>query len=577
LKIVIGNIIFFSALLLILARFLSVWAGTPFPIDLVTSDSMRPTLFEGDVVAWTPVKMEDIKVGDVIVFKSSLHWPDEKIVVHRVTKILKDDKGATILETKGDNNKRPDQEGGQIEPYIREDHLMGRTISVAQQPLKIPFVGYLGIWINQGLTSISQPTSTKESASFIGIFAPLTISAVVLVALIFVLPERAKTPKEKIHLNIFGNKPLNLKRTIIMFLVAYVVFLTVIHAFANDSMVASVGIDKGSPGQGLDFGRIQAGEESDPKSIPLINPGIMPVKGVVFGKGEIKDYVTKNIFQLNTGEIKDLNVKTVAPNGAQNGSYTGQIMVYSSPLWLMFPDEFIQNLVGWNAEATVFILDLLSAVILTSITLILLVSIAFIGDSLTTWTIDASWQRPSKIIIKRDKVKKIYAIKENIKRALGKNVAWIAREELAEEKDERTEKASFLKIIKPLIAALIVVPLLLLLEDSILAMLLAVIVSGLVAYFISCKLRNRIILTVLITMILATTYMVIQSNLTVISKTQDILELMALALGATSIYLLLFSVLIIPLVLISWAIIRFIRNLKERKDPLLALEGSCDL
>ena len=84
---------------------------------------MSPTLMEGDVVAWTPSNIDDIVEGDVIVFKSSLHWPDEKIVVHKVSKILKDQKGNTILETKGDKNKWTDQAGPHIpEPYIRETH-----------------------------------------------------------------------------------------------------------------------------------------------------------------------------------------------------------------------------------------------------------------------------------------------------------------------------------------------------------------------------------------------------------------------------------------------------------------------
>ena len=183
-------------MLLIVSRFLSVWAGTPFPIDLVTSDSMNPTLMKGDVVAWTPTRIEDIKEGDVIVFKSYLSWPDEKILVHRVSDIKEDSKGRTILETKGDANKWKDQEGPHIpEPYIRESHLMGKVISIGQQPLKIPFVGYLGVWVNDGIESLSQPTSSKGSLSYAGIFSPLIISAVALVILTLVTPEKTKTIK----------------------------------------------------------------------------------------------------------------------------------------------------------------------------------------------------------------------------------------------------------------------------------------------------------------------------------------------------------------------------------------------
>ena len=105
----IGNVLFAAAIILIIARFLSVWAGTPFPVDLVTSDSMDTDLMKGDVVVWTPTRMDDIEVGDVIVYKSYLHWPDEKLVVHRVSEIKHISNGEKVLETKGDRNDYPDQ------------------------------------------------------------------------------------------------------------------------------------------------------------------------------------------------------------------------------------------------------------------------------------------------------------------------------------------------------------------------------------------------------------------------------------------------------------------------------------
>jgi signal peptidase I len=141
---------------------------------------------EGDIVAWTPSKIEDINVGDVIVFKSKVNWPDEKILVHRVSGVLENNNREILLETKGDKNKYTDQAGPHIpEPYIRENNLMGKVLSIGQQPLKLPFVGYIGLWINEGLNLISQPTSSKESISYVGIFAPLTISILILVILIF--------------------------------------------------------------------------------------------------------------------------------------------------------------------------------------------------------------------------------------------------------------------------------------------------------------------------------------------------------------------------------------------------------
>ena len=232
---------------------------------------------EGDIVAWTPTDIEDIKVGDVIVFKSYVHWPEEKIVVHRVTEILHNNKGEPLLETKGDNNKWTDQAGPHIpEPYIRDENLMGKTVSIGQIPLRIPFVGYLGVWINDGFKMMTQSTSNQEMIGNIGIFAPFTISMIILVILVFIIPEKAKTFKEKIHLNIFGRKPLKLKKTILGFLVAYVVFLMLIHTFAYDRTTASVGVEEKSPDSQLNFGRVGPGSESIPQSMPVINPSTMP-------------------------------------------------------------------------------------------------------------------------------------------------------------------------------------------------------------------------------------------------------------------------------------------------------------
>ena len=126
----IGNLLFIAVLLLIAARFLSVSSGTAFPIDIITSDSMGPSLMRGDLVAWTPTYIENVEVGDVIVFKSWLNWPDERLVVHRVVEI-KEAWGKPALVTKGDANKYNDQAGPHIpEPYVTEKNFIGKTFFI---------------------------------------------------------------------------------------------------------------------------------------------------------------------------------------------------------------------------------------------------------------------------------------------------------------------------------------------------------------------------------------------------------------------------------------------------------------
>jgi hypothetical protein len=140
------------------------------------------------------------------------------------------------------------------------------------------------------------------------------------------------------------------------------------------------------------------------------------------------------------------------------------------------------------------------------------------------------------------------------------------------------DKENFFAVFKkPIIASLLVIPLLFLITDHISAMLISVVFSGTIAYFISCKLRKKIVTTVLIVIIISITHMIIQSNIIIFGKNVEILELMTLSVGALGVYLLMLTLFLIPLSLVTWYIASRFRNVKERKDPLLSLERSCDL
>ena len=563
-------------MLLIMARFLSVFTGTPFPLNLVTAQSMNPTLMEGDVVAWTPTTIDEIEIGDVVVFKSYVNWPGEKLVIHRVSDIkTASSTGERLLETKGDANSWKDQAGPHIpEPYIREDHVMGKAISIGQTPLKIPFVGYLGVWVNDGLEALSQPTSSKGSLTYVGVFAPLTISIALFVILLFVLPEKAKTIKEKLKFLIFGPKAIKLRRIIISFLAAYIVFLTIIHCFAYDSTTTSYGIESSSTDSALNFGRIKQGTESFSKELPVVNMGTLPVKGVIFGRGNVSEHVTRKTFLLGSGESENIPLKAVASNNSRNGTFYGDIMVYSSPFWTIFPDEFMQNVCNWNAEITVFTLDFFSALYLTTITVVLLAIITFISDKYNIFSIDLSWQHAHRLIIKREIIEKIIFLKDKTKKALGRSVGWITKIDIGEINEKETPTQFF---IKPIVASLAIVPIFFLASDQIISMIIASIIAGITAYFISCKVRRKIILTSIIAMSMAVAYMIIDTNLLILSMKDVTMEIMALSLGAMGIYLLVLGLFLIPLSLISWFITHIIRNVKEQKDPLLILEGKCNL
>jgi len=561
----IGNLIFIGVLLLIITRFLTVWSGTAFPINLISAGSMYPTLMEGDIVAWVPADIDDVEVGDVIVYKSRLGWPDEKFVIHRVIE-SKTTKGKTILGTKGDANKWTDQAGPHVvEPYITEDNFIGKTLSIGKQPLKIPLIGIIGIWINEGLRSLAQPTASKGSLTYVGVFTPLTISVILLLVSLYILPEKTKTAREKLRLLIFGAKTFDVKKIFVTFLVGYIVLLSVIHCFAYDSMAASLGVMEFPDESPFKLGSISPGSTTRPRGLPAINPGILPVKGIIFGSGELTNLVNRKTFELGTGEVKGIPVTATAPTTIKDGTYNGNIMIYSSPLWFMLPDEVMQTICTLPTGGAVLCLDILAACILTSITVVLIVATEYITRNYNSLKIDLSWCHTFRLGLKGI-VPRISVQRKKLRHQVGKRLGWVNNINLAEI-DPR----------KPMLASLVIIPVILFMSNELLAMIIASVTAGMAAYFISCKRRNKIVLASVLALSTALVFVIIKTNYYLISSNYTIIETTALGIGLTSLYLLIMALFLIPVALISWYITHVIRNLKERKDPLLILEGRCDL
>lgn len=205
--------------------------------------------------------------------------------------------------------------------------------------------------------------------------------------------------------------------------------------------------------------------------------------------------------------------------------------------------------------------------------MLLLASITLAGEKYTTWTTDMSWRRPSKLILKKETIKRTSMAKRKIRQALGKYIGWITKTDLA----EIETKNLLSSLVKPILASSIIIPIIFLITDQIAAMIISTLIAGLVAYFINCKMRKKIILTVVLATSMAIIYMIIHANILLTAKYNNILELMALGVGAVGVYLLILGFFLIPLILLSWCSVRLLRNLKERKDPLLMLEGNCDL
>jgi putative transposase len=131
--------------------------------DTVLSGSMEPALPVGCVQVTKPVKPEDIKVGDIITFRSPTNG---KLMSHRVTAVEEDN--SYQFRTKGDANEDAD-------PYlIPSENVVGRVcfkvshvgyfVEYLKSPIGFILLGLCGIALIVAEVSTMLEVRWKESA-----------------------------------------------------------------------------------------------------------------------------------------------------------------------------------------------------------------------------------------------------------------------------------------------------------------------------------------------------------------------------------------------------------------------------
>ena len=106
------------------------WTAPLFGAYVIMSGSMEPTIMTRDAIIIRRIEDTDLKVGDIITYRSEDPYFHGIMITHRIidTKVVD---GETVFVTKGDSNTTPDRLS------IKRDQIYGKVFMV------IPKIGYI--------------------------------------------------------------------------------------------------------------------------------------------------------------------------------------------------------------------------------------------------------------------------------------------------------------------------------------------------------------------------------------------------------------------------------------------------
>lgn len=144
-----------SAILVIISLnvFVPYVTGTEAPMAVISGRSMVPLFLEGDIVLLYKPPPQNIRVGDVVVYKRC----GGGYIIHRVIEVIKlGDK--YYYRTKGDYNPYDDSKLGQFYEYsptsvcsdiktpgVPYERIVGVAVEINGAVLKIPYLGYISL------------------------------------------------------------------------------------------------------------------------------------------------------------------------------------------------------------------------------------------------------------------------------------------------------------------------------------------------------------------------------------------------------------------------------------------------
>lgn len=537
-----------SALMLILLSYLFFsFANTPYPVSIVDGKSMEPTLQEGDMVFWLPAKMDDVHVGDIIIYKSYVY--EDKIICHRVVDI-KEYGNAIYFETKGDDNNYTDQRGSHApERYVGADHFLGKVSSSDGNIIKIPSTLNIFFSIPNFFSSfINEPTTTH--------YYVVSLVSIITCAVVFIILRTHKPRKKNREEWVFGREKQSIAGMFIFILIVYMVFSLATAQLFYTSEQAAVNVNMGEePSADVSFGDIKDGDSSS-RNASFTNPSLIPTRSIIFSSGSISKYmgIEKPSLYLGPNQMKEETITVSVPNGTQKGVYDGEIYMYSSPFWLIFPEGFTGYLVKTNPGLGMVTIHILSGIIWSAI----FTGLLFLtGRLIEKHELYETRKSLTRVISSEPKTSYL---------SLKKCYTWLSNTDWVEVRPSKPVTAALI--------SLIFLPIVFI-GRPFLAILLCAFFSGILTYVLGCKWRGGIMLSGIVSTSILLGFLLI---LFVSSFPYHNFYLFSGALTyIIGIFMIILLLCLLPVCFFSYMGAYITNLICERRNPAIILKGDTDL
>lgn len=301
---------------------ISFLLGIPYPLMVVSTSSMKPTLERGDIVIVIPSK--DVAVGDIVLLRLNGRY-----ILHRVVNIVEVN-GTLGVITRGDANSVTDQQMAGI-PYSPIYEVKGKLFKILRTPLRIPLVGLVPLKLRSW--TILLLSNTRSTALF--------IAAVGFASALYLLLSEVKLGK--IRANLKGKYS-----TLLVFLTIFYVALLFTN-FRNSSVTTfRVVVEPSCKAEGVlvGGGKVLTPGAKFTEMLNVSNNGLISTLAAITVSRDVAPYIkfSQRILTLKPGEKKPVSLVFEAPDCEERLSIQGKIYVWNVPLAQLLPDTALYSM-----------------------------------------------------------------------------------------------------------------------------------------------------------------------------------------------------------------------------------------